>query len=386
MGEDNKYKKWNDLSIVEKLPYLQLAITSGIYNPITIGERYDNYIKGLQEQSYNNYIDRLAMARAPKWGISNEEALQEISNDNTYDYRSMYFDNPIKAESYINTDHFPDTYKYPNHPTFSDESIYSNNNVIDIPYLGNSRPNGGHWDGDIFRRALYQEATPQETQEYLVQNTPKHRTTNKVADEIYNTAIEAGFTREQALALLGNAYVESGFKKVKQNNGPAEGYYQFEPATKQKYEKWYSKNPNSGKKHSARSETMFIADLFKRRDPELNTPWSRAGGSKDSNKYRLAHSSFYKNRTTEDAFKDWESGNIEKTTNAFIRLFERPKYHKSSQRVAAATRFQLDYPDPRLNKPKLKLPVVSFDTLDTPKYPVKKFNKVNDPILNNILE
>ena len=46
MGEDNKYKKWNDLSIVEKLPYLQLAITSGIYNPITIGVRYDNYIKG----------------------------------------------------------------------------------------------------------------------------------------------------------------------------------------------------------------------------------------------------------------------------------------------------------------------------------------------------
>ena len=36
---------------------LLLAITSGIYNPITIGERYDNYIKGLQEQSYNNYIE-----------------------------------------------------------------------------------------------------------------------------------------------------------------------------------------------------------------------------------------------------------------------------------------------------------------------------------------
>ena len=128
---------------------------------------------------------------------------------------------------------------------------------------------------------------------------------------------------------------------------------------------------------------MFIADLFKRRDPELNTPWSRAGGSKDSNKYRLAHNSFYKGYTTEAAFKDWESGNIEKTTNAFTRLFERPKYHKSSQRVAAATRYQLDYPDPRLNKPKLKLPIVSFDT---PEYPVKKFDKVNDPILNNILE
>lgn len=33
--------------------------------------------------------------------------------------------------------HFPDTYKKPNHPTFSDESVYSKGQTT-----------GGHWSGD----------------------------------------------------------------------------------------------------------------------------------------------------------------------------------------------------------------------------------------------
>lgn len=358
----NKYKKWNDLSMVEKLPYLQTALSSGVYSPVIIGERYDNYMKRLEEQGYNDYLGRLAESRSPMWGISPTEALQEIQSDNTYDYRSMYFDNPIKAESYINTDHFPDTYKYPNHPTFSDESIYSNNKVVQPPYLTNPVPNAGNWYNNMvtgeeyFVRSPNQEATPQETQKYLAR-TPE----DKVANEIYTTALSAGFTREQALALLGNAYVETGLRGGRQVGGPATGYYQFEPTTRKKYDKWYAKNPKSGKKGSAKSETLFIVDLFKNRDSELNTPWSRASNPSDITKYRLANMDFYKGYTTDAAFNDWESGDIGKATLAFTRLFERPKYHKSSKRVAAAKKYANKYPD---MKPKeTKLPLVNFDDL-----------------------
>lgn len=358
----NKYKKWNDLSMVEKLPYLQTALSSGVYSPVIIGERYDNYMKRLEEQGYNDYLGRLAESRSSMWGISPTEALQEIQSDNTYDYRSMYFDNPVKAESYINTNHFPDTYKYPNHPTFSDESIYSNNNVVQPPYLTNPVPNAGNWYNNMvtgeeyFVRSPNQEATPQETQKYLAR-TPE----DKVANEIYTTALSAGFTREQALALLGNAYVETGLRGGRQVGGPATGYYQFEPTTRKKYDKWYAKNPKSGKRGSAKSETLFIVDLFKNRDSELNTPWSRASNPSDITKYRLANMDFYKGYTTDAAFNDWESGDIGKATLAFTRLFERPKYHKSSKRVAAAKKYANKYPDV---KPKeTKLPLVNFDDL-----------------------
>lgn len=51
-----------------------------------------------------------------------------------YDMRGYY----KSGEAQSDNGHFPDTYKKPNHPTFSDQSMYHN---VD----GNV---GGHWDGD----------------------------------------------------------------------------------------------------------------------------------------------------------------------------------------------------------------------------------------------
>jgi hypothetical protein len=41
------------------------------------------------------------------------------------------------------TGHFPDTYKKPNHPTFSDESIYHGK---DLGLDNGMKAEGGHWD------------------------------------------------------------------------------------------------------------------------------------------------------------------------------------------------------------------------------------------------
>jgi hypothetical protein len=40
--------------------------------------------------------------------------------------------------------HFPDKYKKPNHPTFSNESMYSNDDMT-----------GGEWDGESFTPSEY---------------------------------------------------------------------------------------------------------------------------------------------------------------------------------------------------------------------------------------
>lgn len=55
-----------------------------------------------------------------------------------YDMRGFW----KSGESQSENEHFPDTYKKPNHETFSDESIYSNK----------EHP-GGHWSGDIYTPA-----------------------------------------------------------------------------------------------------------------------------------------------------------------------------------------------------------------------------------------
>jgi hypothetical protein len=60
------------------------------------------------------------------------------SPDSVYDFYS-YFKNTPKEELSNPEKHFPDTYKLPNHPTFSNESIYST-----------PENTGGSWEGETF--------------------------------------------------------------------------------------------------------------------------------------------------------------------------------------------------------------------------------------------
>ena len=56
----------------------------------------------------------------------------DIDNDPTYDYASFYYESPSRAYSMLSENpnaHFTDKFKTPIHPTFSDESIYSNSNT-----------------------------------------------------------------------------------------------------------------------------------------------------------------------------------------------------------------------------------------------------------------
>ena len=63
--------------------------------------------------------------------------------DHHYDYRGFWKNSSeqdrLSMSLFVPDKHFPDTYKTPLHPTFSNESIYSN-----------AFTPGGHWDGEIF--------------------------------------------------------------------------------------------------------------------------------------------------------------------------------------------------------------------------------------------
>ena len=60
---------------------------------------------------------------------------KNLQNEGNYDLKGLWKANPTIQPSA--NQHFPDTYKLPNHPTFSDESIYFNQNT---------QPYAGHWN------------------------------------------------------------------------------------------------------------------------------------------------------------------------------------------------------------------------------------------------
>ena len=70
-----------------------------------------------------------------------------IKGDHTYDYKSWYNEDPNRAYALLNDDpnaHFDDKWKTPYHPTFSDQSVYSN---VKHP--------GGTWGRFDYRDAYY---------------------------------------------------------------------------------------------------------------------------------------------------------------------------------------------------------------------------------------
>lgn len=118
--------KWDKLSMADRAKYIKLAVQNGITDLSQIRSTYNSYADG-------GYLDWLSKVKEWKPGIEND-----IDSDNpSYDYKGFYMEDPQRAWDMIKGDpksHFVDTYKRPNHPTFSDESIYS---TPDTP--------GGHW-------------------------------------------------------------------------------------------------------------------------------------------------------------------------------------------------------------------------------------------------
>ena len=100
----------------------------------------------LTDEQYFKIMERVAKKNYTDWGFNTpDEALVHALNDNTYNYRAFYNENP-EAMNDANT-HWPDTYKTAYHSTFSDESKYSG--VVDKNYNPYGRI-GGVWARGTF--------------------------------------------------------------------------------------------------------------------------------------------------------------------------------------------------------------------------------------------
>lgn len=97
-----------------------------------------------------------------------------IKGDPTYDYKSWYNEDPSRAYALLNDDpnaHFDDKWKTPYHPTFSDQSVYSN-----------AKHPGGTWGRRDFRDIYYAPFTS---------NVPFGRRLNYIIDAENNGAMIA---------------------------------------------------------------------------------------------------------------------------------------------------------------------------------------------------
>lgn len=130
-------------------------------------------LKAYREQNpgkgYWDFMGQLAEFKAKEWGEPDANlVLTQMLNDNTYNYKQMYEENPsMKPEE----GHFTDRYKTFYHPTFSDESMYSGKKSQYNPdgYVG------GTWDEDNKVFHLGKGQNRKRTQEYLDREDPDYK-------------------------------------------------------------------------------------------------------------------------------------------------------------------------------------------------------------------
>lgn len=153
-----------------------------------------------------------------------------------------------------------------------------------------------------------------------------------VGDAIWKELANSKLSYEQKIAILANSYHETnGWTALRQyGNGPASGIYMMEKPQREVYKAWLADN---NLKDSYANQTKFVVSLFDNKDSSLRTAWDRAVNKqeeiksyKDSNEaeskgYRAAYN--HQDYTTQQAFKDWNSSNLDATTTAFEGLFER---------------------------------------------------------------
>ena len=84
--------------------------------------------------------------------------IHKEDNGNDYDFRGFWKDVVNNSENDVNYSqetHFPDTYKKPNHETFSNESKYA---------TGTMKKYAGYWDGDTYipPKKKYKDRDPED--------------------------------------------------------------------------------------------------------------------------------------------------------------------------------------------------------------------------------
>lgn len=128
--------------------------------------------------------------------------------EHAYDYRGYWLNNR-DADVSSPDFHFPDTWKQPHHPTFSDESIYAK-----------GHEGVGHWDGERFVPGPFNN---------IMQATEPGVAVAPVE------AVNNAFVYDPEDVLLRQRYAESAFNNKARSQAGAMGAYQIMPNTLKGY-------------------------------------------------------------------------------------------------------------------------------------------------------
>lgn len=158
----NKYKQqMYDRITQPSLPNILNLLPSNNFGKDSYGQKFWwrrgnnlHFKGGKDKRSFDDWANKASIYK----GI-------RIKGDPTYDYKSWYNEDPNRAYALLNDDpnaHFDDKWKTPYHPTFSDQSVYSN-----------AKHPGGTWGRRDFRDIYYAP---------FVSNVPFNRRLNYIVD------------------------------------------------------------------------------------------------------------------------------------------------------------------------------------------------------------
>lgn len=137
----NNNTRWGQLGLKEKNVLLGIYASKRYTDLASIINHYNTFQAG-GKLTFN------------EWKSQMQSEYPDIEMDNTkagYDYVRYFNDNYDDAIRQLsNLQHFPDTYKLPNHPTFSNESIYSRG-----PMMGGNWVNDSTFSPSIINRQQY---------------------------------------------------------------------------------------------------------------------------------------------------------------------------------------------------------------------------------------
>lgn len=158
----NKYKQqMYDRITQPSLPNILNLLPSNNFGKDSYGQKFWwrrgnnlHFKGGKDKRSFDDWANKASIYK----GI-------RIKGDPTYDYKGWYNEDPNRAYALLNNDpnaHFDDKWKTPYHPTFSDQSVYSN-----------AKHPGGTWGRRDFRDIYYAP---------FVSNVPFNRRLNYIVD------------------------------------------------------------------------------------------------------------------------------------------------------------------------------------------------------------
>lgn len=179
-------------------------------------------------------------------------------------------------------------------------------------------------------------------------------TKHNLGSIVYNN-LSDGWNEDKISAVMGNSYVETGgWRQLTQTGGPAKGLFMMEAPERARYRKWLKDN---GLKESQENEVNYVQHLFDSQSEFLGTPWSNLDQAasikrinktlkkkkkplistgdearalvktlqteRDANLYGVRSAWRHQDYTSEQAWEDWNNGNLDAKTKAFEALFER---------------------------------------------------------------